>query len=259
MSNPDLPVESFREAAPHLRRPFSPAAVKWKIQTQTPKEKPTRGMVVGYIDARLVAERLNLVCPHLWKDMTEPLGDRIDSGLWVCKLMIDGLQRSDVGQGQGKAGWSDAFKRAAVRFGVGVSLYAMRQVWLNVGEDGPTLRRSGKNLTISPEADAWLRAKYAEWVEVGAGKGFGPPLDHGDEEGSVGAALDTGEAAVEDEQPNVELAGARQEAEAAYGKATKETPARRKALPPGRFKAQLEATASVEDVQKLVERVRGLK
>lgn len=254
-----FPSASFQAAAPYLRRPFTPAAVKWKVQTQTPKERPTRGMIVPYIDARLVAERLNLVCPHLWTAAREPYGERIDSGLVVCHLTIDGLTRSDVGQGQGKAGWSDSLKRAAVLFGIGVSLYALRQVWLDVGKEGPTLRSTRSGLTIPPEADTWLRQKYATWLNSPAGKVFGPPLDHGDEEGSVGAALDTGEAAVEDEQPGVELAGARQEAEAAYQKATKEKAERRKSLPPGRFKAQLEATVSVEDVQQLVERVKGLK
>lgn len=64
MTDTQLPVGSFREAAPLLRRPFEPAAVRWKVQTT----HGSSGLIVGYIDARLATERLNLVCPHLWSD-----------------------------------------------------------------------------------------------------------------------------------------------------------------------------------------------
>jgi hypothetical protein len=70
----EFPCDSFKAAARHLRRPFTPAAVRFKVQATWPKDKPTGGLIVAYIDARLVTERLNLVVPHLWADAYRPVG-----------------------------------------------------------------------------------------------------------------------------------------------------------------------------------------
>jgi hypothetical protein len=126
-----FPVDSFRDAAHHLRRPFTKHAVKFKVQATWPKERPTSGLIVAYIDARLAIERLNLVCPHLWHARYEATGQ----GRMWCHLTVDGITRPDVGEGDGKGLVSDALKRAAVHFGVGVSLYAVSKIVLDVGAD----------------------------------------------------------------------------------------------------------------------------
>jgi hypothetical protein len=59
----DLPVTSLNDALPMLRRPFTPAAVKFKVQR---KLGEAGVQIVGYIDARLVIERLNLVVGDQW-------------------------------------------------------------------------------------------------------------------------------------------------------------------------------------------------
>lgn len=157
-----LPVNSFREAAAILRRPFTPEAVKWKPQSTT---KSGKTLVVAYIDARLVVERLNLVCPHLWHDTYEATA----AGLMWCHLTVDGITRSDVGEGKGKALVSDSLKRAAVRFGVGVSLYAVPQQFLD--ERVEYLKDQHRTL---------LRNVYARWLNTHGVQAFGEPLDHGD-------------------------------------------------------------------------------
>lgn len=174
-----FPLDSLREAAIHFRRPFADAAVKWKVQAGT--------LVVPYIDARLVIERLNLVVPHLWTDEYEPLAG--GKGL-LCRLTIDGVTRLDVGEGYiGKGLYSDAFKRAAVKFGIGVSLYALPKVFLDKGKG--QLREwkdtKGKaHLEITDKGRADLDAGYRRWlVEVGVPM-FGDMLDHGDVYGSYG-------------------------------------------------------------------------
>jgi hypothetical protein len=250
-----FPAPSLEAALPDLRRPFSPAAVKWKVQTQTPKESPKNGLIVGYVDARLVAERLNLVCGGEWSDAYALYGDRLDAGFIICHLTIDGVTRSDVGQGSGKAGYSDALKRAAVKFGVGVSLYAMKQIWLTTGGSNgrPALERDGKYLRIPNDADAWLRGAYAKWIEKGAGKVFGKPLSHGDEEGSVGALMD--EPVQASGPDDTELAALREEAEALYAQLD---PASRPNLKPGKFKAQLKAADTRAKLEKIVAEVKAL-
>ena len=57
-----FPCASLAEALPHLRRPPSPAAVRFKIQNAT----DDAAQVAAYVDARLVFDRLDQVCGHQW-------------------------------------------------------------------------------------------------------------------------------------------------------------------------------------------------
>lgn len=170
----EFPLSSYREAAKHFRRPFTPAAVKFKVQATWPKENPTAGLIVAYIDARLAVERLNLLVPHLWMDAYRPVGQ----GQMWCDLTVDGITRSDVGEGTGKGLVSDALKRAAVRFGIGVSLYAIPKMTLNSASSALKLRQ-GK-LTLEPKGELLLRDTYSHWLAAHGTQAFGEPLDHGD-------------------------------------------------------------------------------
>lgn len=181
------PVGSYREAARLLRRPFTRHAVKFKVQAAWPKGTPTSALVVGYIDARLAVERLNAVCPHLWFDEYQP----VDGGRLLCRLTVDGITRHDIGEGyQGKGLYSDALKRAAVKFGVGVSLYAIPKMVLSKtdGHLKDANSSSGKTLALTPQGEARCRELYAAWLENVGTQAFGAPLDHGDVEDSQGDA-----------------------------------------------------------------------
>ena len=75
-----------------------------------------------YIDARDVMDRLDEVCGSNWSDDYKEVKGRI-----VCTITIDGVSRSDGAgdteiEGE-KGGLSDAFKRAAVKWGIGRYLY----------------------------------------------------------------------------------------------------------------------------------------
>lgn len=187
---PPLPAESFPDALTHLRRPFTPAAMRWKVQVHWGPngQLPQRGLIVGYIDARLAIERLNLVAPD-WEDSDYT---PVDGGLLRCKLTVLGTTRQDVGQGAGKGQWSDAFKRAAVKFGVGVSCYALPKIVLDArdGHVEPKGTLQKPRLEITASGSEHLRAVYGLWLDTDAGRSFGPPLDHGDAEGAVGDPLD---------------------------------------------------------------------
>lgn len=196
-----FPVDSIDKALPHLRRPFTPAAVKWKVQSAWPKGKPAEGaIIVGYIDARLVSERLNMVVGGAWSEKPVRVGDRPDALMY--ELTVFDTTHVDVGISQGategmklKGVHSDALKRTAVRFGVGVPLYAMPEVRLDVTSDGaekadgtPTIKRrsDGKPGYLSQAVEAHLRKVYEDWLKD-EGDQFGSPLDHGDASaGSVG-------------------------------------------------------------------------
>jgi hypothetical protein len=189
-----FPVNSFRHAAPHLRRPFSAEAVKFKVQATYPKADPKGAIIVAYIDARLAVERLNLIVPHLWHDDYQAISDR----MLLCKLTVDGITRSDVGEGgSSKAGFSDALKRAAVKFGVGVSLYAIPQTHLSVdrGEVQRVRGRDGESLAMLAKGEQLVRDRYRQWLAADGIEAFGQPLSHGDVEGAQGDIEADGESA----------------------------------------------------------------
>lgn len=222
LADVELPLQSLKpEVLAHLRRPFAPAAVKWKVQTETwerygDSSSKTQGAVlVAYIDARLVIERFNLVWPW-WREETTPVGQgAARCTLWLYEARKPEVMmgpRSDVGMGGDiKTIESDALKRAAVHFGVGVSIYALAQVKRKVGPgagDLRTERRNKKDRKTNqykevdvPIIDAatleWLTAKYTTWLEDKGVPLFGPVLDHGDEPGAQGLDEESPQAAAE--------------------------------------------------------------
>lgn len=181
-----LPVNSFRDAATFLRRPFSPEAIRWKFQTTWPKAakgqpaaEPTGGMIVAYIDRGLVIDRLNLVLPALWEDDYEDLG----SGLMRCRLTVDGITREDVGEGGTlKARYSDSLKRAAVKFGIGVSLTRIPKSRLAASDGTCTgwARGERSGLDLTQAGLDYLRDRYRGWLEAQGVSAFGQPFEHGD-------------------------------------------------------------------------------
>lgn len=174
----EFPLDAFRDAARELRRPFTAAAVKFKVQATWPKDNPTGGLIVCYIDARLVVERLNLILPDRWADAYEPTA----KGLMWCHLTVDGITRSDVGEGDGKGLVSDALKRAAVKFGIGVSLYATPKMILNLNDGHLKVKRTNKgpSLELTPNGETRVRDIYSAWLDTRGVQAFGAPLDHGD-------------------------------------------------------------------------------
>lgn len=194
----DLPLETYREASRHMRRPFTSNAIKFKVQTTQRRAQgegdPTHALVVCYIDARLVVERLNLLLPDKWEDEYQA----IDGGHMICRLTVDGISRRDIGEGAGKALWSDALKRAAVKFGIGVSCYAIPKMWLS--GDHVRVARAGqkKTLLLTSDGEANVRSIYQAWLDNRGVASFGAPLDHGDDRDAQGdweseAAIDARE------------------------------------------------------------------
>src|SRR5207302_6131843 len=90
-----------------------------------------------------VRERLDAVVPGEW-DLTLELLPTIagEDGegaqcSFKARLQILGVIREDVGTGRDyKQASTDAFKRAAVRFGVANELYAYEQNWVEMDGDG---------------------------------------------------------------------------------------------------------------------------
>lgn len=199
---PDFPCVTLDEALIQLRRPPTPAGVHFKLQNTV----DDAGQVVAYIDARLVYDRLDRVCGSRWLPTFEELPERlipppVDRDgqrltippLFVrCRLSCFGVVRQDVGEGADpKAAFSDAIKRAAVQFGIGRALYAMRSVWLREGDGDAELRRNSKGrLILDRRTERYCREQYGLWLEKRGVRQFGEPLDHGEELGAEGFEAD---------------------------------------------------------------------
>lgn len=121
-----------------LVAPFKPSQVSWRVGA-TNKEK-TKGLALAYVDARDVMERLDNACgpanwqcryPHANGKTVCEVGIKID-GEWVWKA--DGAGDSDVEAEKGAL--SDAFKRAAVRWGIGRYLYDIASPWVEIEPAG---------------------------------------------------------------------------------------------------------------------------
>src|SRR5262249_52993764 len=117
-----------------LSAPFDASEVKFKPAAVS----GSRALALAYVDARAIEDRLGAVCGVAgWQDSYRVLPD----GAVVCRLRLrigeQWITKVDVGSpsGQGdsvhptKAAFSDALKRAAVKFGVGRYLYRLPRQW----------------------------------------------------------------------------------------------------------------------------------
>src|SRR5215207_2141253 len=129
-----------------LAAPLPPGVISWR-QDGRPVTRDGRHIArfVAYIEANTVRERLDAVVPGEW-DLTLELlpmvtGLEEDANQGACsfkaRLQILGVIREDVGTGKDyKQAATDAFKRAAVRFGIAHELYAYEQNWVQMDGDG---------------------------------------------------------------------------------------------------------------------------
>lgn len=254
----DFPLDTFKEAAIHLRRPFTAEAVKWKVQATW----ASGALIAPYIDARLAIERLNLVVPHLWFDEYEPLAG--GKGL-LCHLTVDGITRRDVGGGyEGKGLFSDAFKRAAVKFGIGVSLYALPKITFDNGEflnRYMKKQRDGKEkevVELTAKGIERCHSGYRAWLSSTGIPMFWDPLDHGDVFGAYGDVDDEAAPAastIEEEQPERPDDATAKALIARAGELFRPS----KGMTTAAFNRQLESATSHEDLQKLVEILEGVR
>jgi hypothetical protein len=122
-----------------LECPFPPAAVSWRIGRKSPDKKSA--MLLAYIDARDVMERLDKACGFANWQCRYPLSD---AGLLICEIGIridgewqwraNGAGDTQVEAEKGKC--SDAFKRAAVLWGIGRYLYGLPSPRVQIDQYG---------------------------------------------------------------------------------------------------------------------------
>jgi hypothetical protein len=126
-----LAVDELTQA---LSAPFDAREVKFKPGVVS----GNRALALAYVDARVIQDRLDEVLGVTgWQDEYECLADgsvvcrlrlRINDE-WITKMDVGGQsEQSDEGDRR-KAAFSDALKRAAVKFGIGRYLYRLPALW----------------------------------------------------------------------------------------------------------------------------------
>jgi len=151
-----------------LAEPFHPDTISWRVGS-TNQDK-TSGMALAYLDARDVMDRLDAVCgPGGWQCRYSHANGKtvcdigvnpgvIDTTLrdeWIWKA--DGAGDSDIEAEKGAL--SDAFKRAAVRWGIGRYLYSLPSPWVD-------LETKGRTSFIKKDQYAKLRKLLADYTGV---------------------------------------------------------------------------------------------
>ena len=138
-----------------LAEPFDPKEIKFKPQMV----KNNRCLAMAYIDARLVQDRLDeTLGVDGWCDdyVLMPDGSVMcrlsvrfePGGPWVTKVDVGSPSEQPDEHDRLKAAFSDALKRAAVKFGIGRYLYRLSAEWVDYD---PVKKR----ITQVPQLPAW--------------------------------------------------------------------------------------------------------
>lgn len=147
-----------------LAAPFPPDVVSWRVGPTT--QKKDKGMALAYIDARDVQDKLTEVCgPFGWQCRHEVSGDKRvtchigikepETGEWIWRS--DGAGESEM-DGE-KGSYSDSFKRAAVKWGVGRYLYDIDSPWMPIVQQG-------RSYVLTPESLQRLAGMLAKGMPV---------------------------------------------------------------------------------------------
>jgi hypothetical protein len=127
------PVKQIQAA---LAAPFDSREVHFKPNAVRDK----KALAVAYVSARAIQDRLDDVLGVTgWTDSYRCLPDgavicrlrcRID-GKWISKTDVGGPSEQPDAGDRVKAAFSDALKRAAVKWGIGRYLYRLAPVWVD--------------------------------------------------------------------------------------------------------------------------------
>jgi hypothetical protein len=129
--------EDFKRAHLELTRPFDVDKLHWRVGATNKDANNPKGIALAFIDARDVMQRLDGVVGMAdWRNFypyagTCELSIRIDDE-WITKTNAAGETQVEAEKGMA----SDAFKRAAVLWGIARYLYYLPTVWVELSGSG---------------------------------------------------------------------------------------------------------------------------
>lgn len=160
-----MTTDAYKALLNQLKNPFDPRFVKWRVGA-TNAEK-TKGIALAYIDSREVKKRFDEVCSIAgWQDRLIPVDGGFISEIdikinneWVTRSNAAGYTKVEPIKG----GASDAFKRAASKWGVGHYLYYLPNVWVDI-------KPQGKSYVLAevPELPDWAKPdpNIENWEDI---------------------------------------------------------------------------------------------
>lgn len=156
--------EKIEQLAEALAAPFDVREVRFKPAVVS----GNRALALAYVDARAIQDRLDDVLGVTgWQDEYECLPDgsvvcrlRLRIGEeWITKMDVGGQsEQADEGDRR-KAAFSDALKRAAVKFGIGRYLYRLPSQWVDYD---PKKKQFARTPTLPPVAIRHPAVRAAE-------------------------------------------------------------------------------------------------
>lgn len=117
-----------------LKEPFPADKVRWRVGATTGDK--AKGIALAYINARDAMKRLDTVMGVDWQ-CRYPFEGCCEIGLYIngeWRWRSNGAGETDIEGEKGR--YSDAFKRAAVMWGIGRYLYYLDNVWVPLKPQG---------------------------------------------------------------------------------------------------------------------------
>ena len=151
-------MQTLNEITAELSITFKKDEIEWRVGSVNADN--TMGFALAYLTSRAVMDRLDTVLGiDGWEDEYEHIimkddKDNTVTGIrctlkikienkWITKQDVADLSATE----KIKGGYSDALKRAAVKFGVGRYLYSLPKFWV-------ALKPGGKYLAKNPDLPA---------------------------------------------------------------------------------------------------------
>lgn len=136
-----------------LKEPFK--NIKWRAGSFS--EEKSTALALAYIESREVMNRLDAVVGiGNWQDRFEMQGDAIICSIGI-RIDSEWIWKSDAAPKtqfeEIKGGFSDALKRAAVKWGIGRYLYYLPAQWVAAEKRGNRI-----NLKETPNLPSWAKA-----------------------------------------------------------------------------------------------------
>jgi len=134
----------------------APIPYSWRVQSRT-KDR-SKAMCTAYIDARDVMNVLDQHCEHGWESQFREVAGFIFAGIgirddkgnvlwrWDAGQRVEDNQQDQMYEQAAKSAASDAFKRAAVQWGIGRFLYDLDIVTLPCDQYGNVVDEKGQRV-----------------------------------------------------------------------------------------------------------------
>jgi len=193
-----LPAQSYEEAIPFLRRPYTPNLVRGLVINAP--DSTTAPCTIGlYAIGESLMDRLNLTCGPDWEHDFEIVKESEYTAkgktFYYCEvqaiLVVFGVLRRDIGAssadtpgGAKMNARAQAWKRTGRWHGPGQCLYGTEDFLVFRGEEPGKLHvpKSGehphKRPYIDKACELVIREQYKGWLTEEGEKSYGPPLEH---------------------------------------------------------------------------------